>query len=447
MFAAQKAVFKQKCIDMLLGKCSLSRILIAWCYLLIGFPRYLCQNKRKGIEIIYKAHASGFSESVAAIVTWWARKTMKPEPAPANKFSAICNEFIRDYVGKEQNRVWVEDPGKLLGSRILVVKSAREQEKGVLILDYSYVFPLFMHLFDMESITAKYYLVLEPSWSGFCNLEILVYTTLNSPVFLQTYEPRDAAFIEALATNLITVPIAANWWVDHRIMTPDLSSKKEVDLVMVAAWAGFKRHWSFFECLSRMRKRGRRLSVVLIGYPNEYSKDHIKNLAAYYGILDQIECYEWLSAADVSKQINRAKAFVLWSRREGINRAIIEAMLANVPVVLREGFNYGYKYPYINAATGAYANENNFEAVIDFVMSEFQTFRPRDWIMENMTCQHATAILQEHIKNYCINSGEPWTQDLAVKTTGLNQQCYWDQSQRNQFDQDYNYLQAKIKAK
>jgi len=58
------------------------------------------------------------------------------------------------------------DPRRLIGSRVLVVKTARPGERGVLVVDYSYVFPLMAGLFDLAAIADRYTLVLEPSWAA-----------------------------------------------------------------------------------------------------------------------------------------------------------------------------------------------------------------------------------------------------------------------------------------
>src|SRR5205814_6603850 len=83
------------------------------------------------------------------------------------------------------------DPLRLVGSRLLVAKPWRPGERGVLYVDYSYVFPLLAGLFDLRAIADRYHLVLEPSWSGVCTPEVLLYSRLDRPVFVETIEPRD----------------------------------------------------------------------------------------------------------------------------------------------------------------------------------------------------------------------------------------------------------------
>ena len=84
-----------------------------------------------------------------------------------------------------------------------------------------------------------------------------------------------------------------------------------------------------------------RLRVALVGYPSGSSRADILGLARHFEIDDQVEAFELLDTPDVARLLQRSKVHVLWSRKEGVNRAVIEAMFAGVPSILRQGFNFG----------------------------------------------------------------------------------------------------------
>src|SRR5439155_6653197 len=107
-----------------------------------------------------------------------------------------------------------------------------EGERGVIVLDYIYAFALFARLFDLDRIGERYHIVLEPSWVGSCNVDLLLYTRHRFPVFIETTEPQEQAFIRRLSSNLIPVNTAGNWWVDHRIIRPLPEVQKDVDVIM-----------------------------------------------------------------------------------------------------------------------------------------------------------------------------------------------------------------------
>jgi hypothetical protein len=174
----------------------------------------------------------------------------------------------------------------------------------------------------------------------------------------------------------------------------------------------------------------------------DYTMRELQDMASRAGVVDQIEFFEKLTPEEVNKHLNRSKVFVLWSRREGFNRAIVEALLADIPVILRSGHNYGYEYPYINEKTGAYANEQNFEEIVRKVLSRIDDYSPRQWVMEHMTCQHAASILQDKIRRTAENCGENWTDGIVVKATELNSQKYWNESDNDRFKIDYDYIKS-----
>jgi hypothetical protein len=221
--------------------------------------------------------------------------------------------------------------------------------------------------------------------------------------------------------------------------------KKDSDLIMIASWTSFKRHGRFFSALAKAKKIGRVLRTILVGYPGDHTLADISRLAKEYEVDDQIELYEWLKPAEVNQHLNRAKVNVVWSRKEGSNRAIIEGMFAGVPCVLREGFNYGHPYQYINPATGCFAGERELPDKLVWMTDHYHEFSPRPWVMKNMTCQRATEILEDHVREQASARGESWTGGLAVKVSYLTSMRYWDEADRERFEGDYQFLRSSLR--
>jgi len=415
---------------------------------LVAIILLACGRKKKGLSILATLHRSNF----AALSNWIAATVFrKTETRHATKSSArfVFESHIaqaRERLRREAGAApFVENTHRLLGSRVLVLKSPKANEKGVIVIDYSWLFPLLANLYDVTQMAQRYHLVLEPSWSGYCDLDILCYSLFDFPVFVQSCEPRDSLFLQKSSTNFLPVAIGANWWVDHRIMRPLPEVQKDVDVIKIASWNRFKRHGPFFAALARLRRKGERLRVVLIGYSGDYHLDDIYRQARYYGIGDQVEMYERISPEEVNRHLNRAKVNVVWSRKEGVNRTSVEGLFAGVPCVMREGFNYGYHYPHINPATGCYSSERALPEKLLWMTRNYQTFAAREWVMANMTCQKATEILSDSIRRVAVANGEEWTQGLAAKTSFLSTMSYWDDEDKKQFAGDYDYLRSLLR--
>jgi glycosyltransferase involved in cell wall biosynthesis len=212
---------------------------------------------------------------------------------------------------------------------------------------------------------------------------------------------------------------------------------------MIAGWASYKRHWAFFRALKTLR-RVLEPRVALVGYPLDTDVDAIMRDAKTAGVDDLIEVHERLSPAEVNAVLNRSKVNVLWSRREGVNRAIIEGMAAGVPCVLRSGFNYGYRYPYINVATGCYASDHELPDVLERMIRDHASYSPRRYFLEHLTPHISTATLNAAIRTVATERGERWTEDLAVRVSALDGLAYWDPADRQRFEDDYRFLEAQI---
>jgi glycosyltransferase involved in cell wall biosynthesis len=402
--------------------------------------------RARGFGLLTRLHSSGFSPAVDRLVIDVIRDAVAEERRGRDTgLGILCDRQIHGAVAAFRGGT-NPDPKRLIGSRMLVVKTWRPGERGVLVVDYTYVFPLLAGLFDLAKIAERYVIVLEPSWSDSCTPELLLFTRFDFRVLVQTIEPRDHDLFERLAGNCSCVRTAPNWWVDHRIMAPRPSGVRDIDVVMVAAWARFKRHWRFFRVLADLRKRGHRLKVALVGYRGDLSRADIEDQARYFGVRDQLQLFERLAADRVGALLSRSKIHVVWSRREGANRAVIESMLAGVPVIVREGLTYGHRYPYINPQTGQFVPEAGLGDAMLEMIAERDRYAPREWILANMTAEKATAILQDRVREQTLAMGEPWTKGLVVKTSTLDTQRYWNPDDRSRFRADYAFLESALIA-
>jgi glycosyltransferase involved in cell wall biosynthesis len=395
-----------------------------------------------GVRLMMRLHTAALSPVIDDKVTDWLSRGLRDQRGRAQEIDDLFDQTIAEGVAAFKAAPNPE-PDRLIGSRIFVVKSAHSGERGVLLIDYQYVFPLLAGLFDINRIVDRYDLVLEPSWAGACTPEILLFTRLSRPVYVQTIEPRDHRFLNALDSNLRVVPLAANWWLDPGPEPP--VGERDIDVVMVAAWADIKRHWRVFKALKKLRLSGHRLKVVLVGYKYDRTRQDIESLAAHFGLQDQVTTYERIPQPEVAALLARSKVHVLWSRRECANRAIIEAMLADVPVLVREGLTFGHRYPYINDQTGRFVAERDLaDALLDMTRHR-GSFSPREWVVRHMTCEQSTRVLESQLRREAIVRGEPWTTGLVVRSSALDTQRYLEPSDRETLNADYEFLRTTVR--
>jgi len=422
---------------------SVAGILSASVALLFGVAFAVIGRNSRALELFTAAHRATRFRPVRSLV----ERILRQPPILGGAIALRVNDSYDRYLESIASSGAHRNPQNLIGSRLIVVKSPVTNERGVIVIDYTYTFPIVARHFDLAALSRKYYIVLEPSWIGFCTPEILIYSRLSEPVFVETNEPPDIEFLRRISPNFVHVHTQGNCWVDHRIFRPVPGVAKDIDVSMVSAWADYKRHAGVFAALGRLRQRGVKLRTLLIGYSGDGSltRDDVLRQARYFGVGDQIEIQENLSIQQVTAELTRSKVHVLWSRREGFNRAIIEAMLTGVPGILRAGHNYGHHYPYINPMTGKFANEATLPAVLLEMTERHADYDPRRWVMENMTPQIATGRLNETIKRVALSRGERWSTDIVTRTVQLKSAAYWDVDDAQRFDADYAYLRSLLR--
>jgi glycosyltransferase involved in cell wall biosynthesis len=403
-------------------------------------------RKGAGFRLLARAHRAGIATGARQSTERLARDAAAAARADTSHWLlGVYDAYIADQRPGPKTARYFENPAGMLGPIALVMKAAGD-EKGVINLHYSGYFPVFARLFDVEKVARRYYLVLEPSWSGFYDPDLLFWTRYKFPVFVQASEPEDARTLEAIGANLIPTPTAANWWVDHRLFRPVPGRPKPFDAVMIAAWAGYKRHERFFAGLRALKRRGTPLRALLLGYKIDRTRTNIEALARYYGIAELIEAREGIDYEAMNDHVTSAKVGVLWSRREGVNRAVIECLFAGVPCLLREGFNYGFRYPFLNDETGCrVATESQLPDVLWDMVQNHAAFTPRDWVLKHMSCQAGAEALSRVIGEYAAKRGEAWSGGVVPKVTRVHGQEYWDPADAERFAPDYEYLRTCVR--
>lgn len=413
----------------------------------LGYVLSWCGASALGFAILAKVHRSALSHWASARVQRLVRNgTSLATRRPDHPVQAVMRAYVSSASPTPPTQYLFDEPERLLRGNAIVLKSPGERERGVLYLYYSHTYQIFARFFDLAAIAQRYYVVVEPSWSGYCDPQVLLFTQVRDPVFVGAIEPRDEDFVAGLDSNLVVAPFSGNTWVDHRRFVQDPDVEKDVDVVMVSGWAWYKRHWAVFRVLRQLRRRGHSLKVALAGYPLQTTRSEIEQLARHFGVLDQLEIHERVNLDGVSRLYNRAKVNLLWSRREGVNRSIIEGMFCGVPCILRDGFNYGHRYPYINSLTGRYATEASLADDLIDMVGRHRDYAPRGWVLQHMTCERTTERLNAVIKARALSLGETWTRDLVVKTNDLDGLRYWTPEDADRFDADRAYIRSVRRA-
>lgn len=281
--------------------------------------------------------------------------------------------------------------------RLLVLKAPDATGKGVLVIKYTNYFKHFRRIFNLQALSRDFHIVLEPSWIGFYLPEILAFETLApNPVFVQAWEERDRLFLDSMGTNLKSVPLSPNAWTNPNIFQSHHGSPKTYDAIVVSVWADYKRHFALFRALRDAQEPA--LRIVCIGEPWPRSMSSIRDEAAHYGVDQQVQFFDSLNHEQLGDLYGRSRIALLLSRKEGPNKAIVEAMFAGTPAFIRNGFNYGTRYPYLNGETGGFFDEATLpQLLLDAHRGRFSGLRPDKWVREHWNPVSSTRVLEQAI--------------------------------------------------
>jgi glycosyltransferase involved in cell wall biosynthesis len=369
------------------------------------------------------------------------RRIVRPAVLRKADSNAMVQDYRRDPIAAQAAAAFALDGSgsNSLLRDLLVLKSASADEKGVILLKYAKTFDAVQALLDVTRLMDHYTFVLEPCWAGYCDPSILMFTAARHPVIVQCFTESDYRFIAELGQPMVPVRLGPADWVDAELFKPS-SIAKNYDVVMVANWASHKRHALLFDALASVRHRSFR--VLLIGFPwAGRTADDIRREAVAIGNSNvTIDVIENLPASEVARHVSQAKAFVFLSRKEGDNKALVEAMFADVPAVVYAQ-TIGGAASRINPHTGVLAAEHELGARILEVIDHGKRFTPRKWAITHTGSAVATRTLDQAIATAARERGEPYTTSIVEKTNAPNL-TYKDPNSRARFQADYDFILA-----
>jgi glycosyltransferase involved in cell wall biosynthesis len=356
------------------------------------------------------------------------------------------NPFLEAYLRSSLSRRCAESysaPGARkhdIYRDLIVLKPASMDEKGVILLKYARTFEAVVALMDFHRLLQRYIFVLEPCWAGYCDPALLMYVARNNPVIVQCFTEEDREFVTRIGWPLVPVRLGPADWVNTNVFQSAQSADKLYDLVMVANWGAHKRHAQLFRALKQIPER--RINVLLAGYPwAGRTASDIRNEQRRIGAgCARIDIVEAIPHPELARYLSQCKVFVFLSRKEGDNKALVEAMFADVPaIVFRD--TVGGAGSRINAATGIFSTDQELPDKIRFMLDHHAEFTPRAWALENTGSSIATRIVDEAVSRAVQKSGGRYVRHLVEKCNSPNL-SYRESSDRSLMRPDYEFIES-----
>jgi len=323
---------------------------------------------------------------------------------------------------------------------LIVLKSATDDEKGVILLKYARTFSAVAALLDLPKLMRRYTFVLEPCWAGYCDPAILMYVARGNPVLVQCFTAEDYAFIEHIGAPLVPLHQGPADWVDADVFQPPPPGAKRYDLVMVANWAQHKRHALLFEALAQIRDRDVRVLLCGFAWGERTADDIRREAASMSNPRVSVEIREKVPQGELAGLVGSASVFLFLSRKEGDNKALVEAMFAGVPAIVYDA-TIGGARSRINPQTGVLASDAELAQKIRYMLEHHGEFTPRAWALEHTGAEVATAELDAALRVAVEGAGGRYTHGIVRKVNAPNL-AYKNPAQRESFREDYEFVLA-----
>jgi glycosyltransferase involved in cell wall biosynthesis len=252
------------------------------------------------------------------------------------------------------------------------------------------------------------------------------------------FTKEDHAFVERVGAPLVPLRMGPADWVNADVFRAPAPAPKIYDLVMVANWARHKRHAQLFDALSAIRDRDVRVLLVGFAWSDRTADDIRREAAAMNNPRVTVDIRENVKHETLSGLLAQCKAFVFLSRKEGDNKAVVEAMFADVPAIVFAD-TIGGAGSRVNAATGVFATDAELTQKILYMLDHYREFTPRAWALEHTGSGVATRVLDDALRAAVTSTGGRYTHGIVEKTNAPNL-AYKDPACRAGFEADYAHI-------
>lgn len=299
----------------------------------------------------------------------------------------------------------------LLDRSIVLKAPGAQGEKGVLLMTFEYNWArLLLGLSDEEFrwIDEHFDLVLSTSWSPTDYAVLaLALSKVKGMIFVQSCNYSEIETIERFDPRLKCLATLPCDWINPALYQPRPAAERTTDIVMVANWGEFKRHWDLFRALALMPAS---LKVVLIGQKEGgRTIETLRSLARDFGVPQQLEFIESVPIEEVARQQCQAKVSLIMTRREGCCVAAVESLFAGCALAMRDDAHVG-PLAYINERTGRRLRASHLADDLMSLIAAAERLEPREWAIEHVAGEVSRRKLDALLEQHARSKGVPWTQ-------------------------------------
>lgn len=299
-----------------------------------------------------------------------------------------------------------------IGRSILLKRPVSDAERGLLLVSFEPELQSLANLSSLPELEKRYAIVFLPTWQPFYSEALFNFAArARRPYWIMPSSTPDEELCADFGPLCRPLPFQASSWVSHA-QYKCAGVVKTVDLLMLANFSAYKRHWRLFEALRDLPSS---LTVVVAGRP--FSGRTAASLAAdaaAFGVRERIQIREDPSDLEVASLLSSARLFCALSHKEGSYIAIAEALMADTPVAMFSNAIVGSK-EYINPATGYLLDPDRLLAPqLLQCLDRADRLHPRAWAKSNIAAEVNFPRFNEILRGDTERLGEAWSTDLTA---------------------------------
>jgi len=340
-------------------------------------------------------------KSLINIATYYPRTSIGE--LAISKANELTKKYLPDFLPVEKTEI----------SRSAIIKPyIGEREPGFLIVSFEQTLDNLLRLKSFTELAAQYRIVFLPTWQPFYSTTACLLAARSpKPFFIMPSEFSEQDLCDTFSPNCIFLPFHAASWV-HGDLYDTPNNDKPIDILMVANFSKYKRHWKLFKALSDMPPT---LRVTLAGQSwGGRTKASLLEEARLFGVDKQITIIEGapdhpsLFSKDqptIQQLLSKSRLFCAMSSKEGSYIAVAEALMAGTPVAMFKTAKIGTR-AYINRETGFFLTEDRpLGPQLNEILQRVGNTKPQPWAKRNISarvnCEKLTFLLRRWSERQC----------------------------------------------
>ena len=382
--------------------------------ILLRIEDFLRTNNAAGVKMFRAPAILLFGNPLARIKSLIEIATYYPRASigqlAISKASALTKRYLSHFHQVDKTEI----------SRSAIIKPfISENELGFLLVSFEQNLDNVLSLKKFIELSAQYRIIFLPTWQPFYSTAAcLLAARSQEPFFIMPSAFSEEDLCQKFTPLCHFLPFHAASWV-HGDLYETPCRTKMIDILMVANFSKYKRHWKLFEALSALPST---LRVTLAGPAWEgRTRNSLLGEARLFGVEKQITIVEGASDSPslrlkgqptIRELLSKSRLLCAMSAKEGSYIAVAEALMAGTPVAMFRTAKIGTR-AYINEETGFFLDAHKpVGPQLNKILQRVDNINPQPWAKRNISAKVNSEKLNILLRCWSESLGLGWSKGI-----------------------------------